>query len=77
MLILSRKSGDSLFINEDIEIKLIEVNGDKVKIGISAPKDVRILRGELRQTMKSNIESSESVSRSKLYNIFNGIKDEN
>ncbi|MFR0880897.1 MAG: carbon storage regulator CsrA [Oscillospiraceae bacterium] len=51
MLILSRKSGESLMINEEIEIKIIEVNGDKVKIGIDAPKNVKILRKELSQTM--------------------------
>lgn len=44
MLILSRKSGEALIINEEIEIKIIEVNGDKVKIGISAPQNVKILR---------------------------------
>ena len=50
MLILSRKSGEALIINEEIEIKIIEVNGDKVKIGINAPQNVKILRSELRQT---------------------------
>ncbi|MGN0620317.1 MAG: carbon storage regulator CsrA [Porcipelethomonas sp.] len=74
MLILSRKSGESLFINEEIEIKLIEVSGDKVKIGVNAPQNVKVLRGELRQTMKSNIESSESISRKQLFEMLNGIK---
>ena len=57
MLILSRKPGDSLMINEDVEIKVIEVNGDKVKIGVAAPKEVKILRKELSLTVESNKDS--------------------
>lgn len=57
MLILSRKPGDSLMINDDVEIKVIEVNGDKVKIGVAAPKEVKILRKELSLTVESNKDS--------------------
>ena len=74
MLILSRKAGESLFVNEDIEIKIVEVLGDKVKIGISAPKDVKILRSELRQTLESNMEASSSVAPTNLRNFLSGFK---
>lgn len=70
MLVLSRKSGESLWINDNIEVRVVEVSNDKVKIGITAPKDVKILRSELCMTMESNKESTESVNASKLADMF-------
>lgn len=77
MLILSRKSGETLVINNEIEVKIIEINGDKVKIGIEAPKNVKILRQELRQTMDSNKASASKMSPLKLRNMLSDIKNEN
>ncbi len=62
MLILSRKVGETLCINDDIEIKIVEVSGDKVKLGVEAPKNVKVLRSELRQTIESNKKASDAVS---------------
>lgn len=61
MLILSRKCGESLLINGEIEVKITEISGDKVKIGIDAPKDCLILRKELCQTVESNKEAASGV----------------
>ena len=47
MLALTRKKGEALMINNNIEITILEVRGDQVKIGISAPKDVPIYRKEV------------------------------
>lgn len=47
MLALTRKKGDALVINNNIEISILDVRGDQVKIGISAPKDVPIYRKEV------------------------------
>ena len=47
MLALSRKKGEALVINNDIEVTVLEVKGDQVKIGISAPKEVPIYRKEV------------------------------
>ena len=59
MLVLSRKKDDRIAIGEDIEITVVEVKGDVVKIGISAPKDVKIYRGELLDAIrKANIEAA-------------------
>lgn len=74
MLILSRKSGESLLINEEIEIKIIEVSGDKVKIGIEAPKNVKILRKELSQTMESNKASAAPRNPKQLLNLLTDMK---
>lgn len=51
MLVLSRKTNETIKIGDDIEIRILEVKGDTVRIGIEAPKDVDILRGELVQSI--------------------------
>ena len=60
MLILSRKPGEAIKINEDIEIKILDINGDKVRIGIAAPGDVKILRSELVPIAENNKEAADS-----------------
>lgn len=58
MLVLSRKAGDTIKIADDIEVKILEVRGDTVRVGIEAPKSVDIVRGELIQSIKeTNTES--------------------
>ncbi len=47
MLILTRKKGESIQIGDDIEITISAVNGDQVKIGINAPKNIEIHRKEI------------------------------
>ncbi|MCQ2520772.1 MAG: carbon storage regulator CsrA [Lachnospiraceae bacterium] len=52
MLALSRKKGESLIINNNIEITVLDVKGDQVKLGIAAPKDVPIYRQEVYQQIQ-------------------------
>ncbi|WEK53900.1 MAG: carbon storage regulator CsrA [Candidatus Cohnella colombiensis] len=47
MLVLSRKKGQSIIIQDHIEITVLEVDGDTIKIGIVAPKEVQVMRKEL------------------------------
>ena len=47
MLALTRKKGEALMINNNVEVTILEVRGDQVKIGIAAPKDVPIYRKEV------------------------------
>ena len=47
MLVLSRKPGEKLIINNNITITVLEVAGNRVKLGVEAPGNVRVLRGEL------------------------------
>ncbi|HHX12625.1 MAG TPA: carbon storage regulator CsrA [Clostridiales bacterium] len=62
MLALSRKTNESIMIGNDIEITILEVKGDQVKIGISAPKSVPIYRKELYiQIQESNKEAAETT----------------
>jgi len=47
MLVLTRKSGESVLIGDDIRIKVLEIKNGRLKFGLEAPDDVRIVRGEL------------------------------
>ena len=47
MLALSRKKGEAIVINNNIEITILEIKGEQVKLGISAPKDVPVYRKEV------------------------------
>lgn len=58
MLALTRKKGEAIIINNNIEITILEVKGDQIKIGITAPKEVPVYRKEVYlQIQESNKES--------------------
>lgn len=58
MLALSRKKGEALMINNDIEITVLDIKGEQVKIGISAPKEVPVYRKEVYvQIQEANKEA--------------------
>lgn len=59
MLALSRKVNESLMIGNDIEITILEIKGDQVKVGISAPKSVPIYRKEIYLSIEK--ENKETV----------------
>ena len=52
MLVLTRKSNQSIMIGDDIEVSVLAVTGDKVRIGISAPRDVPVFRKEVYLEIK-------------------------
>lgn len=52
MLVLSRKVDQTIVIQHNITIKILEINGDRVKIGINAPRDVVILRQERQDEVR-------------------------
>ena len=61
MLALTRKKGEALMINNNIEITILEVRGDQVKIGISAPKNVPIYRKEVYLQIQEENKASFST----------------
>lgn len=54
MLVLSRKKNESIVINNDITIVVVEIRGDKVRLGVEAPKDVPVHRREVYDAIKRN-----------------------
>ncbi|MBL8830396.1 MAG: carbon storage regulator CsrA [Planctomycetaceae bacterium] len=58
MLVLSRKKNESIVINNDITIVVVEIRGDKVRLGVEAPKEVPVHRREVYDAIKRNNDSS-------------------
>lgn len=62
MLVLARKKGESIIIGDDIEIVVLETEGETVRIGINAPKQVPVYRQEVYMAIKnSNTEAAKHV----------------
>lgn len=62
MLVLSRKKNESIFISENVRIEILKVSGNTVRIGIQAPRDVKVLRGELAPYGISDADTSHDNS---------------
>ena len=61
MLALTRKKGESLVINNNIEITILDIRGDQIKIGIQAPKEVPVYRKEIYLQIQKENEAAISV----------------
>lgn len=71
MLALTRKSGESIVINNDVEITVLDIKGDQVKIGITAPKSVPVYRKEVYiQIQEANKTASNSDGIEALKNFL-------
>ncbi len=69
MLILSRKNGQKIIINDEIEITILDSKNDNCKIAINAPKDVKIYREEVYQQIQDANKQSDNVSLEALGNL--------
>ena len=71
MLALTRKKGESLVINNNIEVTILEIRGDQIKLGISAPRDVSIYRKDVYlQIQEENKAALETNNAEALKNLF-------
>ena len=57
MLVLSRKKNESIIINNEITIVVVEIRGDKVRLGVEAPREVPVHRREVFDAIQRNLES--------------------
>lgn len=63
MLVLTRKKGQSLMIGHDVEIAIIDIQGDQVRVGISAPKSVSVHRKEVFEEIRQeNVQANQHAS---------------
>ena len=70
MLILQRRKGQSLTINDNITLTVVDTGTDWVKLAIDAPKEIPILRSELKEAAAENQMASATASRQVLYEIM-------
>lgn len=71
MLALSRKKNEALVINNNVEITILDIKGDQVKVGITAPKEVPVYRKEVYlQIQQSNKDAFEIENLDALKDLF-------
>ena len=71
MLILSRKIDQKIRIGDDISLTIIEIRGDQVKIGVEAPKNVKVFRQEVfDEIQKENRAAAEEISTESLKKLL-------
>lgn len=61
MLILTRKVGESIMIGEDVEVKVLGLRAGQIKIGIEAPKDLKVHREEIYERIRAEQEDGRQV----------------
>ncbi len=74
MLVLTRKLGESIAIDDHIKIRVVQIKGKQVRIGIEAPKDTKIHREEVYMAIKDQNQQSVQVSQDKVKNISKLLK---
>lgn len=75
MLVLSRKINESIIIGENIEIRVVEVTGRSVKLGIDAPRDVSVHRKEIYEAIKD--ENIQAATKENLVSLVDFLKNQN
>lgn len=75
MLILTRKIGEGIVLNDNVTIRIVDISKGVVKLGFEAPKEMLILREELEQAIKkTNIEANKSVDSDQLRDLSKKFK---
>ena len=73
MLVLTRKTGEAIQIGDDIEITVVSIKGDQIKLGINAPKNIEIHRKEIYlEIQRENEDASKGIS-----DLFSVLKNAN
>ena len=63
MLVLSRKKNESIVINDDITIVVVEIRGDKVRLGVEAPKEIPVHRREVYDAIKRSEQANNASAQ--------------
>ena len=74
MLVLSRQRDETIMIGDDIEITVVDIRGDKVRLGINAPKSVQVHRKEVYLAIKRENEQAARVSPEDLAGADSAVK---
>lgn len=74
MLVLTRKLGESIAIDDHIKIRVVQIKGKQVRLGIEAPKDTKIHREEVYMAIQDQNQQSVVVSTEKVKNISKLLK---
>ena len=76
MLVITRKNGEGFLIGENVRVTVVETAKDRVKIGIDAPPDVTIIRNELFDTERFNMQAALHKSAADLLSIIKQTQEQ-
>ena len=76
MLVMRRRAGDAILIGDDIQIEVIEVSPNRVKLGIVAPAHMAVTRKEVVTTRQQNVAASQHVSGNNLSRLLRHLAAE-
>lgn len=76
MLVLTRKLGESIAIDDHIKIRVVQIKGKQVRLGIEAPKDTKIHREEVYMAIQDQNQQSADISSDKTRSISKMLKNE-
>lgn len=74
MLVLQRKKNQSLVINGNVTVSILEIGSDWIKLAIEAPKDVKILRAELMEAAEVNQEAAKELNTESVNALKNLVR---
>jgi carbon storage regulator len=74
MLLVRRRAGESILVGENVEIQVVEVSPSRVTIGIVAPREIRIVRAELKLTEDQNRAAAEAPSIDSLARLAESLR---
>ncbi len=76
MLVLSRKLNESIMIGENVEVKIIDIKGDQVKVGIIAPRYISVYRKEIYEEIQKENKAAVALNKNAMQSLEGiGIKD--
>lgn len=77
MLVLQRKAGESILIGDNVKVTVLAVEGGRVRLAVDAPKEIQILRSELKVAAEENVAAAkESASPFGLLQVMKSTKNE-
>ena len=75
MLVLTRKRNQSIIIGDNIEVTIVDIHGEQVKLGIAAPRDITVHRKEIFEAIQSeNVRATKTASPPKLITLGKMLK---
>jgi carbon storage regulator len=71
MLVLTRRPGQSILVGDNVELVVVRIEGDRVVLGIDAPRDVRVVRAELLRDVEVEVQVA-SAARDRIRELLGG-----
>lgn len=76
MLVLSRQRDETIMIGDDVEVTVVDIRGDKVRLGISAPREIQVHRKEVYDAIKRENQQAAGLSPNEVNEVVNDKTEE-